>query len=107
MLAWRIFEGAEKWNDAITAYKQALKLDPKLEIAATNMIAIWQKANAYRAEGNIDAAIEAYLELKKLHPDEPDIYALLGELYLKKGQYQSALSAFQKIYNRLSLHCPI
>ncbi len=91
----------KKWDEAIVAYKQARKLDPKLEIATTNMVdAIWQKANARRAEGNIDAAIEAYLELKKLQPDEPDIHALLGDLYLKKGQYQSALSAFQKVYNQ-------
>ena len=91
----------KKWDDAITAYKQARKLDPTLEIATTNIAdAIWQKANAYRAEGNIDAAIEAYLELRKLHPDESDIHALLGDLYLKKGQYESALTAFQKVYKQ-------
>ena len=89
----------KKWDAAIAAYKQASKLDPKLEIATTNLVdAMWQKANALRAEGNIDAAIAAYLELKKLHPDEPDIQALLGDLYLKKGQYQLALTAFQKVY---------
>lgn len=89
----------KKWDEAIAAYKQALKLDPTLEIATTNMAAaIWQKANTLRAEGNIDAAIAAYLELKKLHPDEPDIHALLGDLYLKKGQYQVALTAFQKVH---------
>ncbi len=89
----------KKWDEAIAAYKQARKLDPTLEIATINMAAaIWQKANAFRAEGNIDAAIESYLELKKFHPDEPDIHALLGDLYLKKGQYQLALTAFHKVH---------
>ena len=88
----------KKWDEAIAAYKQARTLDPELEIATTNLVdAIWQKANAYRAEGKIDAAIQAYSELKKLHPDEPDIHALLGDLYLKKGQYQLALTSFQKV----------
>ena len=91
----------KKWDEAITAYKQARKLDPTLEIATTNIAAaIWQKANAFRAEGNIDAAIEAYLELKEIHPDEPDIHALLGDLYLKKGQYQLALTTFQKVHKQ-------
>lgn len=91
----------QKWDEAIAAYQQARKLDPTLEVANTNLSdAMWQKANALRAQGNIDAAINTYLELKKLHPNEPDITALLGGLYLKKGQYQSALSAFQKVYNQ-------
>lgn len=89
----------KKWDEAIAAYKQARNLDSKLEIATTNIAdAMWQKANAYRAAGKIDAAIDAYLELKKIQPDEPDIHALLGDLYLKKGQYQLALTMFQKVH---------
>lgn len=90
----------KEWDEAIAAYQQARKLDPTLEIATTNLTdAMWQKANTLRAEGNIDAAKNAYLELKKLHPSEPDIHALLGDLYLKKEHYQSALTAFQKVYD--------
>lgn len=89
----------KKWDEAIAAYQQARKLDPTLKIATINLSdAMWNKANELRAEGNIDEAINAYLELKKLHPNEHDITALLGELYLKKAQYTSAMTAFQKVY---------
>ncbi len=87
----------KKWDEAIAAYRQALKIEPTLQIATANLAdAYWKKANALRESGNIDAAIDAYSELKKMHLNEPDIYGLLGELYLKKRHYPSALSAFQK-----------
>ena len=41
----------------------------------------------------------AYLELQKLHPNEMHIRNLLGELYLKTGNYADALSVFQHVYN--------
>ena len=90
----------EKWDEAIDAYRNALQLMPTLQIARTNLSdAFTRKAKAHSEAGELDEAVAAYLELQKLHPHEMHIRNLLGELYLKKGDYADALSAFQHVYN--------
>ena len=90
----------EKWDAAINAYRSALQLMPTLHIAHTNLSdAFTRKAKAHSEAGELAEAVQAYLELQKLHPDEMHIRNLLGELYLKKGDYAEALSAFRHVYN--------
>ena len=89
-----------KWDEAIDAYRNALRLMPTLQIARTNLSdAFTRKANAHSEADELDAAVAAYLELQKLHPDDMHIRNLLGELYLKKGDYADALSVFRHVYN--------
>ena len=89
-----------EWRAAIDAYQNALRLMPTLHIARTNLSdAFTRKANAHNAAGELGEAVQAYLELQKLHPNETHVHNLLGELYLKKGDYAEALSAFQHVYN--------
>ncbi|MDE0012307.1 MAG: tetratricopeptide repeat protein [Candidatus Poribacteria bacterium] len=90
----------EEWDEAIEAYRNALRLMPTLHIARTNLSdAFTRKATAHSQAGELDEAVQVYLELQKLHPHEMHIRNLLGELYLKKGDYAEALSAFQHVYN--------
>ena len=89
-----------EWDEAIDAYRNALRLMPTLQIARTNLSdAFTRKAKAHSEAGELDDAVVAYLELQKLHPNEMHIRNLLGELYLKKGDYADALSVFQHVYN--------
>ena len=89
----------EKWDEAITAYRNALRLMPTLQIARTNLSdAFTRKAKAHSEADELDEAVAAYLELQKLHPDDMHIRNLLGELYLKKGDYADALSVFQHVH---------
>ncbi len=89
-----------EWEAAIEAYRNALRLMPTLSLARTNLGDVFtQKASAHNEAGELDAAVHAYLELKKLYPNEIHIRNLLGALYLKKGDYAEALSAFQHVYN--------
>ena len=90
----------EKWDEAIDAYRNALRLMPTLQIARINLSdAFTRKAKAHSEAGELEEAVAAYLELQKLHPHEMHIRNLLGELYLKKGDYADALSVFQHVYN--------
>ena len=90
----------EEWDAAIDAYRNALRLMSTFHIAHTNLSdAFTRKAKAHSEAGELDEAVLAYLELQKLHPHEAHIHNLLGELYLKKGDYAEALSAFQHVYN--------
>ena len=90
----------EKWDEAIDAYRNALRLMPTLQIARINLSdAFTRKAKAHSEADELDEAVAAYLELQKLHPHDMHIRNLLGELYLKKGDYADALSVFQHVYN--------
>ena len=89
-----------KWDAAIAAYRNALRLMPTLQIARTNLSdAFTRKAKAHSEAGELEAAVAVYLELQELHPNDTHIRNLLGELYLKKGDYADALSVFQHVYN--------
>ncbi len=89
-----------EWSSAIDAYQNALQLMPTLHIARTNLSdAFTRKANTHNEAGELDEAVQAYLELQRLHPNDMHVRNLLAALYLKKGDYAEALSAFQHVYN--------
>ena len=90
--------GAQRWEEAIAAYQEALQLTPKLNIAYANLVdVLWKRANTHRKSGHIDKAIDAYLELIQVDADA-DAHSLLGELYLKKRAYPQAIKAFRSAF---------
>ncbi len=87
------------WEEAIAAYQEALQLNPTLHIAYANLVdVLWKRANAHRKLGNIDKAINAYLQLIQVDKAASDAHSLLGELYLKKEAYPQAIGAFQSAF---------
>ena len=102
--------GAQRWEEAIAAYQEALQLTPTLNIAYANLLdVLWKRANTHRKLGHIDKAIDAYLQLIQVEPPLPppasggkrggDAHSLLGELYLKKGAYPQAIDAFRSAFS--------
>ena len=91
--------GAQRWEEAIDAYQEALQLTPTLNIAYANLVdVLWKRANTHRKSGHIDKAIDAYLQLIWVDADA-DAHSLLGELYLKKGAYPQAIDAFRSAFS--------
>ena len=91
--------GAQRWEEAIAAYQEALQLTPTLNIAYANLVdVLWKRANTHRKSGHIDKAIDAYLQLIQVDADA-DAHSLLGELYLKKGTYPQAIDAFRSAFS--------
>ena len=91
--------GAQRWEEAIAAYQEALQLTPTLNIAYANLVdVLWKRANTHRKSGHIDKAIDAYLQLIQVDADA-DAHSLLGELYLKKGAYPQAINAFRSAFS--------
>ena len=84
-LLWRrgeIYRAMGHFTTALDAYGRILAFDPENEAAAyaTNMLAAnsapldnagahWARAEAYRGEGNLDAAMESYRCLLEQNPD--------------------------------------
>ena len=84
----------QRWQEAINSYHQALQLMPDSDIRVNLVGAYWKRANAYRETGNVNNAIEAYDKLLEFDSDSVDAHSLLGDLYLKKGEYPQAINEF-------------
>jgi tetratricopeptide (TPR) repeat protein len=58
------------------------------------------RAEAAVLHGNLDDALKEYNAALELRPNEPELYAALGELYLDRHNYDAAESELQKALAR-------
>lgn len=79
----------EQHAKAIRAYQSALKIRPDSATAYRGL------GNAYYEMGNNDAALQNLLKAKRLNPNEPKIYVLLGAVYQSLGRKSDAVEAFE------------
>lgn len=78
------------YADAITAFREAIKLKPD------HISAWWNLGAASYAAGNIEEAIAAYRQAIKLKTDDADSWAGLGQCYVKVGRLDDAIAAFRQ-----------
>ncbi len=76
-------------DEAITQFREALKLDPACMLARNNLgIALGQK-------GRLDEAIIQFRKASELDPDSPIAYSNLGLALEQKGRLDEAITQFQ------------
>jgi uncharacterized protein (TIGR02145 family) len=81
---------AGRYQEAIEAFKQAIKLKPDDAEAYNNL------GFAYNKLGRLQEAIEAYKQAIKLKPDYAEAHNNLGNVYNKLGRYQEAIDTFKQ-----------
>jgi len=79
----------EDYSTAEKKYLAAIKQDPRSIDAYKGL------AHVYRAQGQIDEAIETYNFVLHIQKDE-EVYVHLGEIYEEKGQDEKAVEYFQE-----------
>lgn len=83
-----------RYDDAIKSLNRSVQLGPNNADTYNNL------GNAYLADGQTDAAIEAYRQAVELIKDRPeknaDPYYNLGNALVKKGDLEGALDAFSQ-----------
>jgi len=78
-----------KYDEAIHAYGEAIKINPKYTFA-------WnQKGVALYMQGKYDEAIDAYDEAIELDKEYATAWSNRGAAYAKLGKYQAALQHFE------------
>lgn len=87
------------YQSAIKIYEEGLKVTPP--IASPNGLAqiIYFKqltAQAYEGLGNLDQALEYYLEVEKLKPEYIMIYNDIAKIYQSKNETERAIAYFKK-----------
>ncbi len=84
-----IFGKYGKYDDAIAAFSEALRLDPTLSSAHVNL------GDAYRLKGLIPQALEQYQQAVQLTPTDADIYDKIGTAHRMGNDMQRAAVFYQ------------
>jgi tetratricopeptide (TPR) repeat protein len=77
-------------DEAIAAYREAIRLRPDDARAHTNL------GNALRDQGKVDEAIAAYREAIRLQPDLAKAHGNLGEALRRQGKVDEAIAAYRE-----------
>ena len=83
----------ERYEEAIAAYQQAIKLDPK----KANYY--YELGKIYRKQERYEEAIAAYQQAIQLDPKNARYHYELGEVYRKQERYEEAIAAYQQATN--------
>jgi Ca-activated chloride channel family protein len=81
---------AGRYEEAIAAYQQAVKLKKDYAEAFYNM------GDAFLRSGEPKKAIEAYKQALRFKPDMAVAYNNLGTAYFSQGEYKKAINAFKE-----------
>lgn len=79
----------QQWDQAIRAYLQAVRLDPRFVEAWTNL------GYAYRKVRDFTRSVEAYRRALSLRPDYAPAHDYLARTYLAMGDRQKALDHYE------------
>lgn len=90
-----------RFNNGITIYDKALKLDPTKKTAVNSKIAAGLKeiAGSYLEDGYYEDALSYYEKALKYTQKDPEIYSAIGYIKLEKAKtpdYDGAIANFQK-----------
>ncbi len=88
------FVWAEKWQEAVAAYRQALDENPDNESALLGQA--WALLN----ERQFDEALQVYQRLTELIPADPGPYERMGEILESQSEIQRAAQAYAEAAKR-------
>jgi len=117
---------AGEFENAVVAYRKAVKKDKKFAFAWDNLGICYRKLGNYKQaikaykkslkldpKGRVplmnlpiaqeflkeyDNAIESYEKFSKIYPDDPEAYYGVGRIYILKKDYENALDNVMKAY---------
>lgn len=86
----RLDESPTTWSQAEEAYRDALRLDPSLANAFTNL------GNLRFRQGDVQAATALYEKALVVDPDQPEALYNLGFLAIERGEVTFAIPFFER-----------
>lgn len=86
-----------KYEEAITAYKEAIKIEPKFSQAYYNLGVALQRKNVYNKEAILNEAVSAYREAIKLDLKFINARYNIGVIFIEQGKYKEAVSELGEV----------
>jgi tetratricopeptide (TPR) repeat protein len=86
-------------KEARTVYEAIIRMDPNNGVALNNLAYLMVETGL-----DADVALSYAQRAKQLMPDMPEVADTLGWIYLKKAQYDYAVSAFQDLVAKAPGH---
>jgi cytochrome c-type biogenesis protein CcmH/NrfG len=84
------YSGLNRNDDAIDAFRQALRIDPEYAFAWLDL------GNAYSGLNRYDDAIEAYLQALRIDPEDAELLSIIGGTYYKLNRNNDAIDAYRQ-----------
>lgn len=84
----------ELYEDAIQPLEKALELDPAINPELSKNLSF-----AYTQAGLYDKALTQCNKALSVEPDDPEIYELMGGIFVQKKDWNKAMDYFQKTIN--------
>ncbi len=95
-----LFSYLEQWPEATASYATALKLNPDLTQAHTNLAAV------FRAQGNLESAQRHARFALIADPASPDVLACVAANHVASGKLDEALAGYEKALALDPAHAP-
>lgn len=86
----RDFEARGRFEEAISAFKEALRLNPQNEEAYLGIAQVYRRQNQY------EKSLEMYQKALELNPDNEWAYEGVGSTYRGLGQFAQAVEMYKK-----------
>ena len=86
-----IMDDAQRFDEAINAYKKAIVISPKDTSAFYNL------GIAYKHASRPEEAVKAWKEAARLNPDDPKSLLAISDFYYEKNFYDLAEKGYQEI----------
>jgi tetratricopeptide (TPR) repeat protein len=96
LLLGMAYEAQKRYDEAITEYEEALKLDPRFGPAANNLAWLYAEHNR-----NIDVALSLAQTAMERMPNDPSVADTLGWIYYKKGAYLKSIALLRESSEKL------
>ena len=86
-----------KHGDALTAYRDAMKIDPNNPVVLNNLAYLMTTTG-----GNLDEALSLATRAKQQLPNFTEVSDTIGWIYIKKNQSDSAIEIFKDLTTKVA-----
>ncbi len=86
----RILHGLKRYDEAIAAYREAIRLKPDNDRDRANI------GGTLREQGKFDEAAAAFRDALRVNPDFAECHASLGELLKEEGKLEEAAAEYRE-----------
>ncbi|MEE8170644.1 MAG: tetratricopeptide repeat protein, partial [Phycisphaerae bacterium] len=88
-LGWMAWRQSSVWHDSVSAWTAMIERNPRFHMGYYNLAA------AYKRNGDVDTAVQAYEQAIVLYPHYPEANVNLGNILRQRGDLRGAVQRYR------------